>query len=90
MRSFRRLIKWLGVGLIVVAIVEQLRLPPGERTWNGRVFDLVPYDLRPPTFERMRSRWWNTEDHRLFVPQVFGVGWTINLARAKELLAGGV
>ena len=47
---------------------------------------IVPYDFRVPTFERARSRWWNTDDDRVFVPQVFGVGWTVNLARVAKLV----
>jgi hypothetical protein len=89
MRSFQKLVKWAAIGLVVLAVVEQLRRPAGDRTWNGTVIGFVPYDFRMPTLERMRSRWWNPEDDRLFVQQVFGVGWTINLARAKLLASNG-
>jgi hypothetical protein len=65
----------LGIG----AVVQQLRLPPQERTWHGRIMG-VPYDFRPPTLERMRERWWNP-NAGLFTPHVFGVGWTLNLYR---------
>jgi uncharacterized membrane protein len=41
----------------------------------------VPYDLRKPTLERTRERWWNPAEPRLFVPKVFGWGWDVNLAR---------
>ena len=64
---------------------DQLRRDPEERTWEGSVAGIVPYDFRMPTLERARSRWWNSDDDRLFVPQVFGVGWTINLARLARL-----
>jgi hypothetical protein len=87
MRSLQKLIKWSVIGLILLAIVEQVRRPPDDRTWNGTVLGFVPYDFRPPTIERIRSRWWNPDDDRLFVPQVFGLGWTINLARVPKLLA---
>jgi len=87
MKFFQKLVKWTAIGLVVLAVVEQLRRPAGHRTWNGTVIGFVPYDFRRPTVERMRSRWWNPEDDRLFVPQVFGVGWTINLARVSKLLA---
>jgi len=30
----------------VVAIVQELRKPPDERTWHGKVADFVPYDFR--------------------------------------------
>jgi hypothetical protein len=83
---FRRIVKVVGFAVAVAAIVEQLRLPADERTWEGRVAGLVPYDFRVPTLERARSRWWNPEDERVFVPTVFGVGWTVNLARLGRLL----
>ena len=85
MGRFRRLVKLVAIGLIVAAVIEQLRRDPDERTWEGAVAGIVPYDFRMPTLERARSRWWNPHDDRLFVPQVFGVGWTVNLARLAKL-----
>jgi hypothetical protein len=86
MKSFRRLVKLTALALAVLAIAEQLRRPAGERTWEGQVVGFVPYDFRMPTLERARSRWWNPQDERLFVPQVFGVGWTVNLARLAQMV----
>jgi hypothetical protein len=63
--------------LIIRAIMEQLRLPPGERTWHGIIYG-VPYDFRRPTVERLRATFWNENTTQLLVPQAFGVGWTIN------------
>jgi len=83
---FRRIVKLLAFAVFVAAIVEQLRLPAEERTWEGRVGGLVPYDFRMPTLDRARSRWWNPEDDRVFVPTVFGVGWTIKFARLARFL----
>ncbi len=85
MGRIRRIVKLAAFAVTVAAIVEQLRLPAGERTWEGRVGGLVPYDFRMPTFERARSRWWNPTDDRLFVPTVFGVGWTVNFGRIARL-----
>jgi hypothetical protein len=82
---FRRFVKLVAFGLVVAALIDQFRRDPEERTWEGSVAGIVPYDFRMPTLERARSRWWNTDDDRLFVPQVFGVGWTINLARLARL-----
>jgi hypothetical protein len=70
-----------GIGLIAAAVGTELRKPRGARTWNGRVLGLVPYDFRKPTVERVKARWWNPGDARLFTPRVFGVGWSVNLAR---------
>jgi hypothetical protein len=83
---FRRFVKLVAFGFVVAAVVDQLRRDPAERTWEGAVAGVVPYDFRMPTLERARSRWWNTEDDRLFVPQVFGVGWTLNLAQLAKLV----
>ena len=86
MDRVRRIVKLVAFAVFVAAIVEQLRLPAEERTWEGRVGGLVPYDFRMPTLDRARSRWWNPQDDRVFVPTVFGVGWTINVARLARFL----
>lgn len=81
--------RWgLGVGaaLLGAAVLTELRKPAGARTWEGRIAGRVPYDLRWPTPARVRDRLWNPADRRIFVPTVFGVGWTVNLRR---LLGGG-
>ncbi len=76
---------WLvGLGLLGAAIARELRMPPGEREWHGRIAGLVPYDLGPPTVERLRGAWWDPAGP-LFTGQPFGVGWTVNLARAAGL-----
>jgi hypothetical protein len=41
----------------------------------------IPYDWRPPTAARVKQRWWNPSDPRLFTPKSFGWGYDINLAR---------
>ena len=85
MERLRRIVKLVAIGLIVAAVIEQLRRDPADRTWEGTVAGIVPYDFRVPTLERARSRWCNPDDDRLFVPQVFGVGWTVNLARLAKV-----
>lgn len=40
----------------------------------------VPYDWRRPTRARLRARWWNFNDSRIFTPKPFGWGYDINLA----------
>jgi hypothetical protein len=39
----------------------------------------VPYDWRRPTWDRVKSRWWNPADNRVFTPKTFGWGFDINL-----------
>ena len=69
----------LVTGLVAIAIGQQLRLPPEERTWHGMIADRIPYDFRPPTMERLRATFWNKDTAEILVPQAFGVGWTVNL-----------
>jgi hypothetical protein len=38
----------------------------------------VPYEMRPPTGERIASRWWSPTDERIFMPRIFGIGWDLN------------
>lgn len=51
---------------------------------HGRLLGAVPYDFRPPTTRRVRDTWWNPNDDRIIQPQVFGVGWGLNLAALKR------
>jgi hypothetical protein len=39
----------------------------------------LPYDWRRPTLARVKQRWWNPADRRLFTPKVFGWGLDLNL-----------
>jgi hypothetical protein len=71
----------VAVVLLVMAVRQELRLPREERTWHGTVPVQVPYDLRPPTLQRLRHRLWDPTEPRLVVPTVFGLGWTVNVAR---------
>ena len=86
LRGTRRILRLAVVGLVVAAVATELSKPEEERTWHGRVGGVVPYDFRPPTWERIRSAYWNPNSEQLFSDRVFGVGWAINLYRAKELL----
>jgi hypothetical protein len=86
LRGLRRLIRFTAVGLVVAAVATELSKPEEERTWHGVVLGIVPYDFRLPTMERIRSAYWNPASDRLFSDRVFGVGWAVNLYRAKEYL----
>jgi hypothetical protein len=87
-RRLRRLARFTAFGLVVAAVATELAKPETERTWEGRVFGLVPYDFRPPTWQRIRDAYWNPNSDRLFSDRVFGVGWALNLHRAKTLMEG--
>jgi len=85
-RRIRRLVKIAGFALFAAAVAQEMAKPEGERTWRGKVGGVVPYDFRPPTWDRMMEAYWNPSDPRLFTDRVFGVGWAINLFRAKEYM----
>jgi hypothetical protein len=55
--------------------------PDKTGTWLG-----VPFDWRKPTAGRVRERWWNADDRRLFTPKTFGWGNDINLYEAARRL----
>ncbi len=86
LRGMRRVIRLTVVALVVAAVATELSKPEEERTWHGSVLGVVPYDFRPPTWERIRNAYWNPDSDELFSDRVFGVGWAVNLYRAKELL----
>src|ERR1700694_5346597 len=86
LRRIRRLVRFTAFGLVVAAVATELAKPESERTWEGRVFGLVPYDFRPPTWQLIRDAYWNPNSDHLLSDRAFGVGWAINLHRAKTLM----
>jgi len=69
----------------VIAIIQELRKPPEERTWNGKVASLVPYDFRKPTVERFRQTYWNP-DGPIMAGKAWGVGWAPNFGAVRRLI----
>ena len=61
---------------------------------HGKIFRLVPYDVRPPSLARLRRTLWSARERSFLVPTFFGAGWTVNLRSAYRhpvqafLLAG--
>jgi len=86
LRRIRRLVRFTAFALVAAAVATELAKPAPERTWHGKVFGVVPYDFRPPTWQKIREAYWNPESDRLFSDRVFGVGWALNLYRAKTLM----
>ena len=86
LRRVRRLVRFAVFGLVLAAVATELSKPEPERTWEGRLLGVVPYDFRPPTWQRIRDAYWNPGSDRLFSDRVFGVGWAVNLHRAKTLM----
>ncbi len=73
MRAIASLLRAAVAAFAVAAVIHAYR----QKQPAGR-FANVPYDFRFPTIERFKSRFWNPEDPRVFTPNVFGVGWSIN------------
>jgi hypothetical protein len=80
-----RYVRWASLALGALAIAQEARKPADEREWHGQVAGFVPYDFRFPSIDRIRERLWDP-DGALVSPQVFGVGWTVNLGRLSKLL----
>ncbi|MBI4497876.1 MAG: hypothetical protein HY689_08270 [Chloroflexi bacterium] len=84
MKSWRDVVRLAALALVGAALAQELRKPQAERTWHGTVGGLVPYDFRPPTWERLRAAYWNPEDDRLLTPMPFGVGWAVNFGALRR------
>lgn len=82
------LVRTLTMAAVVGAIYRELRLPPEERTWHGKLLGFVPYDFRLPTPRRVIDAFWNPKSKRLFNDQPFGVGWAVNIPAVLTLLSG--
>jgi hypothetical protein len=64
---------------VVGAIWTELRKPPEQRTWHGRLLGFVPYDFRIPSLDTLRQAYWNPRSPKLFTDRPLGVGWAINV-----------
>lgn len=80
MKKLGNLAAAASLALGIAAVSEQLQKPIAQRTWEGTVLG-VPYDFRPVTMDRVRERVWNPDNPSFFAPNVYGIGWTINLYR---------
>ncbi len=84
-KYFTRMLQAAVITVALVAVCQELEKPKAERTWHGKV-GFIPYDFRFPTVERVKAAYWNPEEHRVFTPEVFGVGWAINFHAILENL----
>lgn len=73
------LIRTAVLAAVAGAIYVELRKPPEQRTWNGRLLGVVPYDFRMPTLEGLRQAYWNPRSPKVFTPRPLGVGWAVNI-----------
>lgn len=82
----RRFFRLVSIGLLVAAISQEMSKPEATRTWRGKLWGIVPYDFRPPTWDRLREAFWNPSDDRIFTARPYGVGWAVNLYQVRDLL----
>jgi len=87
MSDLMKLIRTVAWLVFAAAIYQELRRPPEERTWNGKVAGVVPYDFRVPTIDRLRAAYWAPESDEVFSENVFGVGWAVNIPVAARKLS---
>ncbi len=87
MSDLAKMIRTLAWLALVGAIYQELKKPPEERTWHGRVAGLVPYDFRVPTLERIRSAYWDPDSDVVVSDRVFGVGWAVNIPVAARRIS---
>ncbi|MGH3905677.1 MAG: hypothetical protein ACRDTE_16060 [Pseudonocardiaceae bacterium] len=80
----RRAPLFIGVGLLVTALATELRKPVGQRTWQGYVAGVVPYNFRLPQPAQLQRSMW--ESDRLLIPRSFGVGWSVNVPAVARRL----
>ncbi|MBA2265045.1 MAG: hypothetical protein H0W17_01525 [Chloroflexi bacterium] len=73
------LLRMAVVGAVAGALYTELRKPPPQRTWNGKLLGFVPYDFRLPSLEQLRSAYWNPRSPKVFSDRPLGVGWAVNI-----------
>jgi hypothetical protein len=73
------LIKMAVIGAFVGAIYTELRKPPAQRTWHGKLLGFVPYDFRRPSIDQLRQAYWNPASPKIFTDRPLGVGWAVNI-----------
>jgi len=79
-----RTLAWLAIG---AAVYQELRKPPEERTWHGKVAGSIPYDFRVPTLEKFREAYWDPDTDRVFSDKVIGIGWAVNIPVAARKIS---
>jgi len=58
-------------------VCEALHLESEGPTPQGTILGM-PYDFRGASVKRVSERLWDTTNPRVFVPRLFGLGWTVN------------
>src|SRR3954447_5445942 len=84
-RRARRIKRGVTATLFAAVFARELRKPPEQRTWEGRLLGVIPYSLKRPTLALAKTRLWSPAGP-LFVPKVFGIGWDLNFGRLFALV----
>lgn len=79
MKDLMNTLRTLAWVALIAALYQELRKPPAERTWHGKVGGFIPYDFRVPTFDRVRAAYWDPASDTVFTDKVVGVGWAVNI-----------
>jgi len=87
LKDLIRLFRTLAWIALVAAIYQELKKPPQERTWHGKVAGAIPYDFRVPTIDRVREAYWDPSSERIFSDKVIGVGWAVNIPTAARKIS---
>ncbi len=69
-----------GAVLLGAAVAEELLKPKEQRTWQGHILDLIPYDLRIATPEGFRAAKQDPTQAQLVL------GYRLDLGRAAKLV----
>lgn len=82
------IIRTLAMAAVAGALYRELRLPPEERTWHGKLLNFVPYDFRVPTPAKFVQAYWNPKSSQIVGDPPFGVGWSLNVAALADKVQG--
>ena len=79
----RNVILAVGAVLLGAAVAEELLKPKEQRTWEGHILDLIPYDLRLATPEGLRAAKENPAEARIVLGAKIDLGRAANLVRRR-------
>ena len=72
-------IRTAAMAALAGAVYTELRKPPEQRTWHGKLLGVVPYDFRLPSLEELRRAYWNPHSPKILSDRPLGVGWGVNI-----------
>jgi hypothetical protein len=79
----RRVLLAAGAVLLGAAVAEELMKPREQRTWEGRILDLIPYDLRIATPEGFREAKANPSQARIVLGYRLDLENAVKFARRR-------